>query len=393
VSLLTLSKRSEVIAHLREGAGVRPTSRLANVSQPTILALLLKVGAGCDRLHDQLVRDLDIRDIQADEIWSFIQKKQARVKPEDDPSFGDAYTFLALARTQKCVISYRMGKRDEQSARAFMRDLRARLVTVPLVSTDGFAPYAAAVEQHFEAVDFGQVVKNYSRSSRRVRDGQPSDHRYEPPRDPFAVRTPLHGTPDVAKLCTSHVERLNLDVRMSTRLCDGFSRKLSHHAVAISLFGAHHNFVRIQGALGCTPAMEAGITDRVWDVEELVHHALAALEAPAMPVVKQPLRMPDREPSAPEAPVRELPNGRGFLRLVTGGSWAPAPKAPEPPLAMPIESPRGTGATGEPAQLDLFAWEQEPVPSPMGSTIEAKQWKQLSLFIDEGDQMGPGGTL
>lgn len=138
-----------MIAHLCEGAGIRPTSRLSDVSKPTILALLLKMGTGCDRLHDRLVRDLDIRDIQADEIWSYIQKKQARVTPDDDPTHGDAYTFLALARTQKIIISYRVGKRCEADTQAFVRDLRARLVTVPHLATDGFGPCAVAVGQHF----------------------------------------------------------------------------------------------------------------------------------------------------------------------------------------------------------------------------------------------------
>ena len=154
-----------MIAHLYEGAGIRSTSRLTSVSQPTILSLLLKIGEGCDRLH---VRDLDIRDIQADEIWSYVQKKQARVKPEDDPTHGDAYTFLALARTQKLIIAYRVRKRCEADTQAFIADMRSRLLVVPHFATDGFSPYATAVGQHFEAVDFGQVVKNYSRSPRRT---------------------------------------------------------------------------------------------------------------------------------------------------------------------------------------------------------------------------------
>ena len=358
VSLLSLAKRSEVIAHLCEGAGIRPTSRLTNVSQPTILSLLLKVGAGCDRLHDRHVRDLDIRDIQADEIWSYIQKKQARLKPTDDPTFGDAYTWLALARAQKIIISYRVGKRDEASAMLFAADLRARLVTVPQVSTDGFVSYATAIGQHFEAVDLGQVVKNYSRSPRRVRDGQHTDHRYEPPRDPFAVRTPIFGAPDMGRICTSHVERLNLDVRMSTRrltrLCNGFSRKLTHHTAAISLFVAFHNFCRIHGALRCTPAMEAGITSTVWSVEQLVERALEVAGEVAAPPVKVPLRMPAAAPGAPAAPVRELPGGRGFLRLVSGGA---APKVPPPsPPVTPIPTPAALAAKVPRAmiQLDLF---------------------------------------
>jgi IS1 family transposase len=365
VSLLSLAKRAEVVSHLCEGAGIRPTSRLASVSQPTILALLLKVGTGCDRLHDRLVRGLSIQNIQCDEIWSYIQKKQARLRPEDNPTFGDAYTWFALARTQKLIISYRVGKRDDANAQAFAEDLRARLVTVPMVNSDGFASYATAIGQHFEAVDFAQVVKNYSRSPKRVRDGQHTDHRYEPPRDPFIKKTPIFGTPDMAQVSTSHVERLNLDVRMSTRrltrLCNGFSRKLTHHAAAISLFVAHHNFCRIHGALRCTPAMEAGITDRVWSVEELVACVLAEPEGPKP--VKVALRLPD-VPERPAGPVRELPNGRGFLRLVTNAPAAKVVSAttpePSPAAPAPVESPPQT----ETPRL-------REVPKP---------WEQLDLF-------------
>lgn len=360
VSLLSLAKRTEVIAHLAEGAGIRPTSRLCDVSQPTILSLLLRVGTGCDRLHDRLVRDLDIRDIQCDEIWSFIQKKQARVTPQDNPEHGDAFSFLAIARTQKIVIAYRVGKRDQANTDAFMVDLRSRVTTVPQISADGFGPYRTAVGQNFEAVDFGVVHKDYSRSPRRVRDGLKTDYRYEPPRDPFITRIPVYGNPDPGRISTSHIERLNLEVRMQTRrmtrLCNGFSRSLTHHSAAVSLFVAHTNFCKIHGALRVTPAMEAGITDHVWSVEELVARALDAAVEPVAKPVKRPLRMPGETPSVPAVAVRELPGGRGFLRVVQGGQ-APAPKPPPvlppTPLAAALAAPR---------QLSLFSKRDDEQP-------------------------------
>lgn len=363
--VLPLQKRAEVISHLCEGAGIRATSRLTGVSQPTILNLLLKVGAGCDRLHDRLVRDLDIREIQVDEIWSYVQKKQARVQPTDDPTWGDAFTYLGLARTQKLVIAYRVGKRNQESTDAFMADLRARLVTVPSICTDGFAAYEAAVGQNFEAVDYAQVVKNYSRSPRRVRDGQPSDHRYEPARDPFCVRTPKYGNPDPRRISTSHVERLNLDVRMMirrmTRLCNGFSRKLTHHTAAVSLFVSYVNLVRIHGALRVTPAIEAGIAEHVWTVEELVAAALDAAGEPVAKPLKKPLRMPVPPPGAPAPAVRELPSGRGFLRLVSSGAGGPAPTpGPQPSPAAPAQ-PAPSGPTFDASgQGDLFSWRPTP---------------------------------
>jgi IS1 family transposase len=369
VRVLSLAKRAEVIGHLCEGAGIRPTSRLTGTCKQAILALLLKAGTGCDRLHDRLVRDLSIRDIQMDEIWSYVQKKQARVTAEDDPTWGDAYTWLAIARSQKLIVSYRVGKRDDANAQAFVRDLRARLVTVPMVCSDGFGSYATAIGQHFEAVDFAQVVKNYSRSPRRVRDGQHTDHRYEPPRDPFCVRTPVYGAPDMTKCSTSHVERLNLDVRMSTRrltrLCNGFSRKLTHHTAAISLFVAHHNFCKIHSALRVTPAMEAGVTDHVWSTEELVDRALEVAGEDVAPPVKKPLTMPEVAPEATPAPVRALPNGRGFLRLVKSvGAASSGGPAPTPGPAVPRMPPQSPEGTREAAPL-------REVP---------RAWTQLDLF-------------
>ncbi|KYF83308.1 transposase, partial [Sorangium cellulosum] len=250
--VLPLAKRVEVVAHLVEGAGIRPTSRLTGVSQPAILPLLLRIGEGCERLHNRLVRDVDCRTVQVDEIWSYVQKKQARVQAGDSPEVGEAYVFVDMASASKLVIAYRVGKRDEENTRAFIADLRARLVTVPQLYSDGWQPYIAAVGDSFAgSVDYAQVVKNYSRKARRD-----DDHRYEPPRDPFITRTPVYGVPDVKRASTSHVERQNLTIRMHirrfTRLCNGFSKCLPHEALRV------------------TPAMEAGLTDHVWRIEELV---------------------------------------------------------------------------------------------------------------------------
>lgn len=153
-NVLPLERRVNVVRHLVEGASVRATSRLTDVSLPTVLSTLLKVGAGCGYLHNRLVARLDIRDIQCDEIWSYVAKKQARVTADDPAEFGDAYTYLGMARTKKLIVSYLVGKRDEASTKAFVADLRARLVTIPQISTDGWIPYQEAVGQrvvlHFE---------------------------------------------------------------------------------------------------------------------------------------------------------------------------------------------------------------------------------------------------
>ncbi|MDI3291031.1 IS1 family transposase [Polyangium sp. 15x6] len=322
-----MAKRADVVRHLVEGASIRATERLTGVSKPTILSLLLKVGLGCDRLHDRLVRDLDIREIQCDEIWSYVQKKQARLKDEDPPEFGDAYAFLAMARAQKLMIAYRVGKRNEENTRAFIRDLRIRLVTVPEISTDGWQSYADAIGQSFApgSVDYAIIQKNYSRKGRP--DGERHDHRYEPPRDPFITKSRGRGSPDLDRASTSHIERANLTVRMQirrfTRLCNGFSKKLENHRAAVALHVAWYNFCRVHESLRVTPAMEAGIADHIWSIEELVELALSE-PAGERPRVKE--LTPIKRPGGPDGPdgkpkgARELPNGRGWLRLVLPSS-------------------------------------------------------------------------
>ncbi|WP_438003042.1 IS1 family transposase [Sorangium sp. So ce321] len=360
--VLPMAKRVAVVAHLVEGAGIRPTSRLTEVSKPAILSLLLRVGEGCAALHNRLVRDVDCRTVQVDEIWSYVQKKQARVTPGDSPEVGEAYVYVGMASASKLVISYRVGKRDEENTKAFIADLRARLVTIPQLYSDGWQPYIAAVGESFAlagSVDYAQVVKNYSRKARRD-----DDHRYEPPRNPFITRTPVFGVPDVKRASTSHVERQNLTIRMHirrfTRLCNGFSKRLPHHKAAVALHMAFYNFCRPHEALRVTPAMEAGLTDHVWSIEEFVAAALA--EAPTEPPKPKALKLPDAPGGAPTAPARALPNGRGFLRLVGSSPAVPAP--PTPPVVSKPEP--------EPAP-------SEPPPAP-------RRMVQLSLF---DERLGP----
>ncbi|WP_348980484.1 IS1 family transposase [Polyangium sp. 15x6] len=362
-NVLPLDKRVNVVRHLVEGASVRATSRLTDVSLPTVLSTLLRMGEGCDNLHNALVRDLDIREIQLDEIWSYVQKKQARVTAEDPAEFGDAYAYLAMSRTKKLLVSYHVGKRDEANTRAFIADLRARLVTIPELSTDGWQSYPVAVGQSFGgAADHAVIQKNYTKKGRA--DGQRHDHRYEPPRDPFITKKTAHGAPNLDRASTSHVERANLTVRMHvrrfTRLCNGFSKKIENHRAAVSLHVAWYNFCRVHESLRVTPAMEAGITDHVWSVQELVERALAA--EPCAPPEPKKLAPPVPAPGEKQGAARELPNGKGWLRALPGGKGKPsdAPRAPTPPAAPPARV--GTGEAPREAlpppgtQLDLFAW-------------------------------------
>lgn len=361
-NVLPLAKRVDVVRHLVEGASVRGTSRLTDVSPPTVLSTILLMGEGCDRLHNELVRDLDIHEIECDEQWSFIQKKQARLTDKDPGEFGDSYTYIALARTKKLIIGYRVGKRDEVDTKAFIADLRARLVTIPMISTDGWQSYSVAIGQSFGgSVDHAVIQKNYTRGGGRGRRDGEFD-KYAPADVDFITKRVEHGAPNLDRASTSHVERVNLTNRMHIRRFlrrgNAFSKKLDHHRAAVSLHVAWYNFVRVHESLRVTPAMEAGITDRVWTVQELVERAMAA-EPCAAP---EPKNLTPAAPPPGEVPVtaRELPNGKGWLRVVQGGKSAQndAPKAPAPSvtpapvvakMVEPKLPPRGT-------QLDLFAW-------------------------------------
>ena len=269
------------------------------------------------------------------------------------------------------MISFHVGKRDQASTDTFIADLRARLRVVPHITTDGWRPYVSAVGESFSGcADFGQVVKNYTTGSRRG-----PDHRYEPPRDPFITKTPSMGSPDMAKLSTSHVERLNLTMRHTVgrtrRLCLAFSKTLRGHHAAMALGVMAYNFTKIHSAIGMTPAMAAGLADHPWTIGELLTAALEA-EPVADP---EPVKL--AFPPGYVSPVRELPNGRGFLRVV-GASVGPAtpqsPASPGPVVPSPAAhveaSMVAVAASADPSgQLDLLAW--RPKARPKG---------QLNLF-------------
>ncbi len=344
-NVLPMGTRVRIVGALTEGNSIRATARLESVDKNAVLRLAIKVGDGCERLHNRLVRGVAAYVVQCDETWSFISKKAARCEPGKDPEeWGDAYTFIGLCSRSKLVISYVVGKRDDASTTAFIDDLRARLCVVPHLSTDGFGCYVPAVGASFagSGVDYGQVVKQYRTGSRRG-----PDHRYEPPRDPFITKTPVFGVPDEKLMSTSHVERFNLTMRQTVgrtrRLCLAFSKTLRGHRAGVALGIAAYNFCRIHSTIGMTPAMAAGITDHPWTIGELVEAALAELESEPVPAPEpQPLRMPEERATRT---TRELPNGRGFLRVVEGGQSSPKPSAP-------THAP--TPLRAAPRQLSLF---------------------------------------
>lgn len=242
---------------------------MTGVHRDTIMRLLVRVGAGCASAMDDRMRDLPCQQIQVDEIWTYVGKKQRHLKPDDDPrECGDFWTFVALDPESKIVPAFRVGKRNLAAATAFMDDVASRLANRVQLSSYALAAYIEATEHAFgPCVDYGQIVKSY--------EAEPiGAGRYSPPRVVSTLRQRIVGQPDPNKICTSHIERQNLTMRMNmrrfTRLTNGFSKKVENLRAAVALYFAHYNFRRAHQTLRVTPAMEAGITSRLWDVGELL---------------------------------------------------------------------------------------------------------------------------
>lgn len=267
---LSLTRQTQVVAALVEGNSIRSTERMLDIHRDTICRLLARVGEGCARLMDESMRDLTSRRIQVDEIWSYCQVKQAHLRKDHDRSrVGDTWTFVAIDPDSKLVPCFRVGKRRRADAVAFMTDLSSRLLNRVQLSSDALNTYVDAVEKAFGGdVDYGQQVKFY--------DDEPivGPGRYAPPDVSGDQRYAIVGNPERKHISTSLVERQNLTMRMSmrrfTRLTNAFSKKLENHRAAVALHFAHYNFVRIHRTTRTTPAMAAGVSNRLWSLGELV---------------------------------------------------------------------------------------------------------------------------
>jgi IS1 family transposase len=270
-NVLSLEKRAAIVAALCEGNSARATSRLANVSYDTVAKLSLELGTACiQRMHDDM-RNLPCRRLEVDEIWAFCYCKAKNV-PQDKAGtlgFGDLWAFTGIDPETKLIPSFLIGHRDAEHATTFMRDLAARLTQRVTLVTDGHRMYLEAVENAFGSqVDFAQVVKDF-------KPGPPDpDHRYSPTPCVRQMKTVITGNPDAGHISTSLVERSNLTVRMGmrryTRLTNGFSKRLRNHTAAFGLFLFHYNYVRIHRSLRVTPCMAAGVTSRLWSVEDMI---------------------------------------------------------------------------------------------------------------------------
>ena len=281
VNILPKDRKRAVIAALVEGSSIRSTERMTGVHRDTIVRLLHRVGAGCALHHDEAMYGLNLGTVQIDEIWAYVGKKQKNLRVKDDPELGDWYTFVALDNETKLVPSYRVGRRTHLTAQNFIDDLGSRVENRMQIFSDSFTPYADCIEETFGAnVDYAQIQKVYQ-------DAPELRGRYSPGKFVESIIKVIIGTPDEADISTSYVERHNLTMRMAmrrfTRLTNAFSKTVVSLKAAVSLYFAHYNFVRIHRSTRTTPAMAAGVTDHVWDIDELLRCELDMGVTPCFP--------------------------------------------------------------------------------------------------------------
>jgi IS1 family transposase len=268
---LDIATRVSILSALVEGVGINATSRMTGVSNNTVLKLLRDIGPACDRYHNEHVRNLKTRRVQADEVWSFVYAKAKNV-PQEKRGFGigDVWTWTAIDADSKLLISYLAGLRDAGYAFHFMQDVASRLANRVQLTTDGYKVYLDAVEDTFGTeIDYAQLVKIYG-TEQLV-----GETRYSPPKCLGARSTVINGSPDEQHINTSYVERANLTLRLMnrrfTRLTLGFSKKIENHVHALALYAFHYNFCKIHKTLRCTPAMEAGVTGKLWEISDIVN--------------------------------------------------------------------------------------------------------------------------
>ena len=269
--LRPLKTRSLILNMLCEGQSMRATARLADVSFNTVAKLLINAGKVCADLHDELVQGVTASHVQCDEVWSFTYAKQknvatAKAAPQEA---GDTWTWTALDADTKLIVSSMVGGRDAQYANTFMGDVASRLANRVQMTTDGHKAYLEAIEGSFGAdIDYAQLIKVYGNAPETFKG------RYSPADCTGIVKRTVEGQPDEKHISTSFVERQNLTMRMHmrrfTRLTNGFSKKVENHMHMVALYTMFYNFCRIHKTLRVTPAMESGLTDRVWDMEDIL---------------------------------------------------------------------------------------------------------------------------
>ena len=284
---LSNEDRARILHMLCEGMSIRAITRLTGASKNTVAKLLIDAGKACAAYHDANVRNVKSARVQVDEIWSFTYAKQKNVATAKDApeGAGDTWTWTAIDADSKMIVSYLVGGRDAEYAMWFMDDLASRLANRVQLTSDGHAAYLQAVEGAFGCdVDYAQLVKMYGPTIT-------APGRYSPAECTGAKKVRREGNPDIAHVSTSYVERSNLTMRMHmrrfTRLTNGFSKKIENHAHAVALHMMYYNFVRIHKTLRVTPAMAAGVTERLWEIADI---AKLVEDAEAKPAKRGPYK-------------------------------------------------------------------------------------------------------
>lgn len=269
MNMLTEAERTQIVIALVEGNSIRATSRMTGFSKNTITKLLVELGDACIAYQDKVLRNLKCKRIQCDEIWSFVYAKDKNVPASMQTQFGvgSIWTWVAIDADTKLVPSFMIGDRDAKVARVFIDDLASRLASRVQLTTDGHHAYMEAVEAAFGGeIDYAMLIKVYGATQEETR--------YSPAECIDCVVKPISGSPDYNHISTSCAERQNLTMRMSmrrfTRLTNGFSKKLANHLATVSIYFMYYNFARIHASLRVTPAMAAGVTRKLWSIEDIV---------------------------------------------------------------------------------------------------------------------------
>jgi IS1 family transposase len=271
VNKLPAAKRAQILTMMVEGVSIRAISRMTGASKNTIVKLLADAGHACAAYQDANLRGLTCKRLQVDEIWSFVYAKDknvptAKAAPADA---GSVWTWTAICANTKLIPSFHVGSRDAYDANVFMRDLADRLENRVQLTSDGHKSYLDAVERAFGSeIDYAMLVKHY---------GAPlaiEQRRYSPAECIGTTKGAVTGRPDMKHVSTSYAERQNLSMRMGirrfTRLTNAFSKKVQNHIYALAIYFMHYNYVRIHQTLRVTPAMAAGVSKKLWSMDDVV---------------------------------------------------------------------------------------------------------------------------
>jgi len=270
INKLSTSERVQIVGRLVDGCSMRATARIAGVARNTIDKLLVELGAVCSKYQDTTLRNLGTKKVQMGEVRAFVYAKQKQVTPQmaEERYAGDAWTWAAIDADTKLVPCWTIGRRDVDTATAFVSDLAGRLADRVQLTSDGLRAYLTAVANAFgESVDYSMLVKVY-------KNDPEAEGRYSPAICTACKEKAIIGDPDRKHISTSYIERQYLTIRMGirrfTRPTNAFRKKIENHAAAVSLHMMHYNFARVHQTLKTTPAVAAGVADHVWGIEEII---------------------------------------------------------------------------------------------------------------------------